>query len=36
MNNTTGIATPLNSEENITIDPTFFSLRYLDSRNLSL
>jgi hypothetical protein len=36
MNNTIGIATPLNSEENMTMDPMFFSLRYLDSTNLSL
>src|SRR5262245_39471310 len=31
MNDTTGIATPLNSEENSAMVPTFFSLRYLDS-----
>src|SRR5436190_1557197 len=36
MNNTIGIATPLNSEEGMTMDPILFSLRYLDSRSLSL
>jgi hypothetical protein len=33
MNDTMGIATPLNSEEGMTIDPILLSLRYFDSKN---
>jgi hypothetical protein len=36
MNHTIALATPLNSEEGMTMDPIFFSFRYLDSKNLSL
>src|SRR5688500_18556 len=36
MNNTIGIATPLNKEESIIMGPILSSSRYLDSKNLSL